>query len=64
MGFSQSPSAPDEPAPLNPKRVWDKNRRIWIESHVLCRRADGPWTTKPNDGLPDSQLLLFPESDN
>lgn len=63
MAYSQSPSAQDEPAPSNPKRVWDEDRQLWIEAHTLCRRADGPWTKKPVR-VPGSQLMLFPESSN
>ena len=63
MAADHPPSAQDEPAPPNPKRVWDPVRKVWHESHTLCRRPDGPWTNK--DGkTPSSQLILpFPDED-
>ena len=51
-------------APLRrPRRIWDENRQVWIEAHVLCRRGNGRWDRK-NGREPIAQLLLFSVSTN
>jgi len=49
--------AQDEPAPQNPKRVWDASRRCWVEAMSVCRSPAGTFARK-NGSEPDAQLAL------
>lgn len=58
MGSQRPPPARDEPPPPNgPDRIWDANRRCWIEARTICRDPLGRYARKFGDE-PGAQLVF------